>query len=62
MELDPSVVGGVIAGVVGISLGIGASIWAEKRVVVRANMRVSIMNLPVIYMKARVGLLRWDVC
>lgn len=40
MELDASVVGGVVAGVVGISLGIGASIWAENRVVKRKELKV----------------------
>lgn len=31
MELDPSVVGGVVAGLVGLSLGIGAMVFTEQQ-------------------------------
>jgi hypothetical protein len=41
MELDPAVVGGVVAGVVGLSLGIGAMVWTEKQTIRRAERKVS---------------------
>lgn len=40
MEVDPAVVGGVIAGVVGVGLGVGAMIFTEQQTLRREERRV----------------------
>lgn len=40
MEADPAVVGGVIAGVVGVGLGVGAMIFTEQQTLRREERRV----------------------
>jgi len=41
MEVDPAVIGGVIAGVVGVSLGVGAMIFTEKQTVRREERKAA---------------------
>ena len=41
MDVDPAVIGGVIAGVVGISLGVGAMIFTEKQTVRREERKAA---------------------
>ncbi len=40
MEVDPAVVGGVIAGVVGVGLGVGAMIFTEQQTLRREERKV----------------------
>lgn len=41
MEVDPAVIGGVIAGVVGVSLGVGAMIFTEKQTLRREERKAA---------------------